>query len=92
MKSKFPKAAFIQDRAHVFIGHFGTETFNFEISEAEKIEHWIVEKGQPEFKMAYKFIVTQKYNGKYGKFNFQQEVFTVKHKDEWLILWDYKNE
>lgn len=89
MKQKFTKSAFIQDRAHVFIGHFGTETFTYEIGEAKKFENWKPEDSHTVIKNGYKMLVTQKYNGKYGKFNFQQEVYVVKHKDKWVILWDY---
>ena len=89
MKQKFTKSAFIQDRAHVFIGHFGAETFTYEISKAEKFDKWKPADGQNAVKNGYKIIVTQKYNGKYGKFNFQQEVYVVMHKGKWTILWDY---
>jgi hypothetical protein len=89
MQEKFPKTAFIQDRSHVFIGHFGAESFNYTVSKAKKVENWKAAKGEPAFKVAYHFQVTQTYNGKYGKFSFIQEVYTVKHKGKWLILWDY---
>ena len=77
MKEKFTKAAYIQDRSHVFIGHFGAETFSYEISEAEHIEGWRAAKGEKSFKSAYKFEVTQMYTGKYGKFSFIQEVYVL---------------
>lgn len=89
MKQKFTKSAFIQDRAHVFIGHFGAETFTYEISEAEEFEKWKPDASQKTIKNGYKVIVTQSYNGRYGKFHFQQDVYVVKHKGEWTILWDY---
>ncbi|WP_423408279.1 hypothetical protein AABM38_21955 [Heyndrickxia sp. MSNUG] len=89
MKQRFTKSEFIQDRAHVFIGHFGAETFTYEISKAEKFDKWTPENGQNVVKNGYKMVVTQNYNGKYGNFNFQQVVYVVKHKGEWVILWDY---
>jgi hypothetical protein len=89
MKAKFPKPSFIQDRSHVFIGHFGAESFTYKISDAEKVENWRPAKGEPAFKVAYRHLVTQYYVGKYGKFSFVQEVYTVKHKGEWAIVWDY---
>lgn len=90
MKEKFPKAAFIQDRAHVFIGHFGAETFSYEIEDSIEVTDWKPAKGEKPFHHAYKFIVKQNYNGKYGKFSFSQEVYVVKYKKEFLILWDYQ--
>lgn len=89
MKERFTKSSFIQDRAHVFIGHFGADTFLYEISKPEKFDNWKPEDGKRNFKSGYKMVVTQKYSGKYGKFNFQQEVYVVKHKGTWNILWDY---
>ena len=89
MKDKFPKASFIQDRAHVFIGHFGAESFKYEVGDEKKVENWRAAKDQPPFKTAYHFEVTQFYQGKYGKFSFTQEVYVVKHKKDWRILWDY---
>lgn len=89
MKERFPKPAFIQDRSHVFIGHFGAESFDFTISEGEKFKNWRPAKGEKPFKTAIKFLVTQTYNGKYGKFSFVQEVFVVEHQKEWTIIWNY---
>ncbi|SFB20823.1 MULTISPECIES: hypothetical protein [unclassified Bacillus (in: firmicutes)] len=90
MQTRFPKTSFIQDRVHVFMGHFGTETFTYTISDVETYEDWIAEEGGKPFKIAYKMNVLQTYRGKYGKFSFQQEVYVVKYKDEMRILWDYK--
>lgn len=53
MKEKFPKAAYIQDRSHVFIGHFGAETFSYEISEAEELNGWKAARGEKPFKAAF---------------------------------------
>ncbi|WLR55450.1 hypothetical protein LC048_00015 [Mesobacillus subterraneus] len=91
MKEKFPKAAYIQDRTHVFMGHFGAETFSYEINEAEHLEEWRAAKGEKTFKTAYKFEVTQMYTGKYGKFSFIQEVYVVEQKKEWVILWNFNH-
>lgn len=91
MKERFTKSSFIQDRAHVFIGHFGADTFSYEISKPVKFDKWKPEEGQDNLRDGYKMVVTQKYAGKYGKFNFQQDVYVVKHKGKWAILWDYNS-
>lgn len=91
MKKRFPKNAYIQDRSHVFIGHFGAETFTYTLSEGEEVENWKMEEGRAPFQTARKYLVTQSYHGKYGKFNFQQEVYVVSHKDKWVLLWDYNH-
>jgi hypothetical protein len=89
MQERFSKTSYMQDRTHVFIGHFGAETFTYTIGEAEEVEGWKMEEGGEPFGIAYKYLVTQHYQGKYGKFNFQQEVYVVEPKDEWKIVWDY---
>ncbi|MFP7297181.1 hypothetical protein [Neobacillus niacini] len=89
MKEKFNKGDYIQDRAHVFMNHFGVETFDFIIGEPEKIDQWKMSKTGPAMKNIYKILVTQTYKGKYGNFNLAQEVIAVREKDEWKIVWDY---
>jgi hypothetical protein len=89
MKQKFTKGNYIQDRAHVFMNHFGVETFSYTLGEVEKLDKWKMSKTSPALKAVYKVLITQTYKGKYGNFDLKQEVFVVKEKDEWKILWDY---
>ena len=89
MKERFSKGFYIQDRAHVFMNHFGVETFDFTLSEPEKIDQWKMSKTGPDMKSVYKILVTQTYKGSYGNFDLQQDVFAVQEKDEWKIIWDY---
>ena len=89
MKERWSKTQFMTDRLHVFVGHFGTETFQFTIEEGNEIKDWkMTEEAEP-FDIAYKFNVIQTYKGKYGKFSFLQEVYVAKDEEEWRILWDY---
>lgn len=89
MKKRWDKGTYIQDRSHVFIGHFGSETFDFTIEKADELKGWKMSKEFPPFDTVYKFQVLQMYKGKYGKFNFEQIVYVVKNKGEWVIVWDY---
>jgi hypothetical protein len=89
MKEKFSKGHYIQDRAHVFMNHFGVETFDFTISEPENVDQWKMSKNGHVIKNVYKILVTQTYKGKYGNFDLKQEVFAVEEKEEWKIIWDY---
>ncbi|GLB60236.1 hypothetical protein [Cytobacillus sp. NCCP-133] len=89
MKQKFSKGHYIQDRAHVFMNHFGVDTFSFSLSEPEELKNWKPAKEGPSFKKIFKIKVTQTFKGKYGNFEIHQEVFAVKDMDEWTILWDY---
>ncbi|EKN65178.1 hypothetical protein BABA_21076 [Neobacillus bataviensis LMG 21833] len=90
MKERWEKSTYINDRAHVFMGHFGAETFDYSIEYLDKVEKWRMAKDKKPFKEAYHFQVLQMYKGKYGKFNFEQDVYVVKNKDSWGILWDYQ--
>ncbi|MBM7662546.1 hypothetical protein JOC85_003353 [Bacillus mesophilus] len=90
MKEKFTQGGYIQDRAHVFIGHFGADTFSYEIAKPTKIKDWKMSKDTEPFKVAHKYLVTTSYKGKYGAFHFIQEVYVVKgEENEWNIVWDY---
>jgi hypothetical protein len=40
-------------------------------------------------KIVYKVLITQNYKGKFGNFEVIQEVFVVKDKGEWKVVWDY---
>ena len=89
MKERFSKGSYIQDRAHVFMNHFGVETFEFSMSKPEQIKQWKMSKTGPAMKNVYKILVTQTYKGKYGNFNLEQEVYVVEEKEKWRIVWDY---
>lgn len=89
MKEKFSKGVYIQDRAHVFMNHFGVDTFIYTLSKPEKLENWKMSKGAPPLKNIISITVTQTYKGKYGNFDLVQKVYVVKEKTQWSILWDY---
>lgn len=90
MQERFDRAAYVQDRAHVFIGHFGAETFSFDIREEKKRKNWKMVKDGKTFETVYEFQVEKNYHGKYGHFLFVQYVYVVRVNKEWRILWDYK--
>ena len=89
MQDRWTKSEYVKDRIHVFIGHFGTETFNFTVEKDKKITGWKMSKDLPAVGAVYKYNVIQTYKGKYGKFQFSQAVYVAKDKGEWKILWDY---
>ncbi|WP_087974208.1 hypothetical protein [Oceanobacillus rekensis] len=89
MKERWSKTAYLTDRAHVFMGHFGVETFEFAIEDVGKADIWKMTEDSPSLKEVYIFNVIQSYQGKYGNFHFSQAVYVVNTKDSWKILWDY---
>lgn len=90
MKERFEKGEYLQDRPHVFLKHFGVNTFTFLIEEAEKIEGWQIEEDSETIDEVYKVTVSQRFEGKYGNFEIVQDVFTTNVDGEWTVLWDYK--
>lgn len=89
MQEKFDKGHYLQDRAHVFMNHFGVTTFTYTLSEAVEVKNWKIEKGAEPIDVVYKVTVTQVYKGKYGKFSIVQDVYATMVDGEWKVLWDY---
>ena len=89
MKKKFTKGHYIQDRAHVFMNHFGVDTFTYTLSKPEKLKSWRMSKEDTAIKDVYKLTVIQTFKGKYGNFDIEQDIYVGKEKDEWTIMWDY---
>ncbi len=90
VQDKFPKTNFIQDRNHVFFGHFGAEAYSFHIKNSGKKKNWRAVKDGDVLHNAHHFTVEKEYRGKYGHFYFIQEVYVVKEEGEWMIVWDFK--
>ncbi|SHP76694.1 Uncharacterised protein [Mycobacteroides abscessus subsp. abscessus] len=89
MKERLPKGGYIQDRVHVFMGHFGADTFEFKINEKRELSNWKMTKESKALDTVYEVKVTQSYKGKYGTFEFVQYVYVAEEKGDWLILWDF---
>lgn len=89
MKQRFPKGHYLQDRVHVFMNHFGVETFTYSLGKPKKLKNWRPASEGPQIDVVYKVPVTQVYKGKYGNFSLHQDVFAVLDKKDWMIIWDY---
>ncbi|MFC0469194.1 hypothetical protein ACFFHM_01155 [Halalkalibacter kiskunsagensis] len=89
MKNKFSKSAYMQDRVHTFMGHFGAETFTFSKTRPKKIKNWKMTKESDPIEV-YEIVVTKDYKGKYGHFTFAQYVYVSLDEEQPNILWDYK--
>jgi hypothetical protein len=89
MKEKFTKSNYLQVRAHVFMQDFGVDTFTYKVQKPEELKNWKMSKTGPFMKIVYKVLISQNYKGKFGNFEVIQEVFVVKDKGEWKVVWDY---
>ncbi|THE11903.1 hypothetical protein E1I69_12875 [Bacillus timonensis] len=90
MQERFQKADYIQQRNHVFVGHFGTDTFKFTIEDAEKLKSWQMTQNSTTFHDVYKVPITQTYKSTYGTFSIHQDVFVVHEDGDWMLLWSYR--
>lgn len=90
MKEKFTKSDYIQQRNHVFVGHFGTDTFQYTVGEVEEVDSWKMTKTSITLKNVYKVPITQTYKSTYGTFTIHQDIFVTQEKDEWTVLWSYQ--
>jgi hypothetical protein len=89
MKERFPKNGYVTERSHIYMGHYGVTTFDFTVSNAEKIKNWKMTKDGPKFKEVYKVKVEQTFLSKFGTFTIQQDVYVMKEKDQWKIAWEF---
>lgn len=89
MQKKFPKADYIEDRAHVFMNHFGVTSFTYSLGDASEVHDWQMDKESDAIDIVYKVTVSQVYEGKYGKFTIVQDVYVTWLDEEWRVLWDY---
>ncbi|MDT9721333.1 hypothetical protein QVE09_20750 [Paenibacillus sp. ClWae2A] len=92
MKERFPKSAYVQNRAHIFMQHFGVETFELEMEKPEREFDVTVIDGVKPFSEAYRIRVTQKYSGTFGQFDIVQTCYLVEDGDGWTLLWYYPNQ
>lgn len=64
MKEKFSKGHYLQDRAHVFMNHFGVETFSYTLGKPKKIKKWKPANDALELSNVYKVPVILIYKGR----------------------------
>ncbi|WP_211749186.1 hypothetical protein [Paenibacillus sp. Marseille-Q4541] len=90
MKEKYKKPDYVQTRAHVFMQHFGTNTFQYNLSEPErKFDVQLVEGKEP-LKEVYLITVTQIYHSSFGNFKIVQPVYAAEESGEWRVLWSFQ--
>ncbi|MGP4041472.1 hypothetical protein ACTWP4_16435 [Gracilibacillus sp. D59] len=90
MKNRFDKSDYIQDRAHVFLNHFGVDTFDFTLSEPVKIENYQLNTNLANTQTVYRLTATYIYQSKYGYLEIDQTVLLAEEDQEWRILWKYE--
>ncbi|MBD1383020.1 hypothetical protein [Metabacillus arenae] len=89
MKKRFSKNAYVTERSHIYMSHYGVNTFTYKIVDDKKIKSWKMEKSKT-FQNVHRFTIQQIFNSKFGVFKVEQEVFVVKEKGEWKIAWEFR--
>jgi hypothetical protein len=90
MKERFSKTAYVTERSHIYMSHYGVATFSFEIVDREKLKTWKMDNSSKEFEDVYRVQVEQTFKSKFGSFTVQQDVYVVEENGEWLIVWQYE--
>ncbi|ARK32223.1 hypothetical protein [Halalkalibacter krulwichiae] len=90
MKERFTRNRYIDQRSHIFVSHFGVETYELEFGRSKKVKNWKMTQDHEPIEEVFKVPVTKTYESDYGRFTIQQDVFAAKEDGNWYVLWDYK--
>ncbi|MFC4321957.1 hypothetical protein [Litchfieldia salsa] len=92
MRDKFTRRGYIQDRNHVFMGHFDVSTFSYTIGDPKLLDSWKMSRESDPINEVYQIPITQTFKSKFGTFTLSQDVFVAKDKEDgdWSILWSYE--
>ncbi|GAK41100.1 hypothetical protein PUW24_13505 [Paenibacillus urinalis] len=89
LQERYKKPDYVQTRAHVFMQHFGTNTFKYEVSEPERLFDVQLIEGKEALAEVYQFTVTQIYHSSFGNFKMVQPVYASQESGEWRVLWSF---
>ncbi|GGE37493.1 hypothetical protein GCM10011391_15480 [Pullulanibacillus camelliae] len=89
MHKKFSQRQYIQARSQLFIEALGAKTFTYKITEVDHLNHWKMAKDAPHLKNVYRITVQQHFKGIFGQTLIEKEIFAVKTKENYKLLWDY---
>ncbi|MCM3127707.1 hypothetical protein ACFQ3J_13795 [Paenibacillus provencensis] len=90
MRERYKKSDYVQTRAHVFMQHFGTNTFKFEMTEPKRVFDVQLIEGKEPLGEVYMITVTQTYHSSFGNFDIVQPVYAAQESGEWRVLWSFQ--
>jgi hypothetical protein len=90
MQERFSKNGYVTERSHIYMSHYGVETFSFKLSEAEEVQNWKMAEDEEKIPTAFRIEVQQTFNSKFGTFTVVQEVYVVKVEEVWVIVWEFE--
>ena len=89
MQERFSKNAYVTERSHIYMSHYGVETFSFELGKEEDVQNWKMAKDAEEFEYASRVEVEQTFKSKFGIFKVIQDIYVVEEEDGWRIVWAF---
>jgi hypothetical protein len=89
MKEKFTRDRYIDQRSHIFVNHFGVESYEVKFGKSTKISNWKMSADHESLEEVYKVPVTKTYESSFGRFSIVQDVYSVKEDGIWYVLWDF---
>jgi hypothetical protein len=89
MQERFSKNAYVTERSHIYMSHYGVQTFSFELGDEEEVQNWKMSKDAKKFPEANRIKVKQTFKSKFGTFTVIQDIYVVKVKDEWKVVWEF---
>jgi hypothetical protein len=90
MQERFSKNAYVTERSHIYMSHYGVETFSFKLAEAEEVQNWKMSSDSEKFANAYRIEAEQTFKSKFGTFKVVQDIYVVKVEEEWMVVWEFK--
>lgn len=90
MKERFSKNAYITERSHIYMSHFGVTTFSYKIIQTNELNEWKMTKSGQEFTNVNQVTVKLVFHSKFGVFTIIQDVYVVKEDGLWKVLWEFK--
>ncbi|WP_273124309.1 hypothetical protein [Bacillus weihaiensis] len=89
MQERFSKNAYVTERSHIYMSHYGVTTFDFELNGEDEVKAFKMADKTEEYPFAYRTEVTQSFKSKFGIFKVEQEVYAVEHEGVWKIMWRF---
>lgn len=89
MKERFSKSKYIDQRSHIFVDHFGVDTYELDVGKSNKIKGWRMSEDHEPLTNVYEVPVTKTYQSQFGEFSIKQKVYAVEGNGEWYMMWNY---
>ena len=89
MKEQYPKDHYIQQRAHIFMQDFKSETYLYELGKSKSLSGFQLKQNGKALELdhVYAVQVTQDFDTLYGPIQLVQTCYVAEENGEWSLLW-----